>query len=241
MGVTLAGAVVRSWSKNGPLAWLLLPVAALYGALAAVRRALYRWKWIPSRSVDACVIVVGNVVAGGAGKTPTVISLVRHLQAQGHRVGVVSRGFGRRNQGCQAVDAASTAQDVGDEPLLIQSVTGVPVVVGRDRWQAAHALLARHTEVEVIVVTMVCNTTACTGTWKFAFSTTAAAATDGCSLPAPCGNLGRAGALKRQGKARSNCWSSKPVAPHRPVNTAHEGHCRAWPKTAKAPRSPWPN
>jgi len=151
MGVTLVGAVVRSWSNNGPLAWLLLPVAALYGALAAVRRGLYRWKWIPSRSVDACVIVVGNVVAGGAGKTPTVISLVRHLRDQGYRVGVVSRGFGRRNQGCQAVDAASVAQDVGDEPLLIQSATGVPVFVGRDRWQAARALLARHAEVEVIV------------------------------------------------------------------------------------------
>jgi tetraacyldisaccharide 4'-kinase len=151
MGVTLVGAVVRSWSNTGPLAWLLLPVAALYGALGAVRRAVYRWKWIPSRSVEACVIVVGNVVAGGAGKTPTVISLVRHLRDQGHRVGVVSRGFGRRNQDCQAVDAASSVQDVGDEPLLIQSVTGVPVFVGRDRWQAARALLARHAEVEIIV------------------------------------------------------------------------------------------
>ena len=147
----LASALMSAWTGKGPLACLLLPVAALYGALAALRRQLFRWHILPSQRVNAFVIVVGNVVAGGAGKTPTAIALVRHLQSRGLRVGVVSRGFGRDSQACQAVDAASGAQDVGDEPLLIARATGVPVFVARDRHQAASALLAQHPQTDVIV------------------------------------------------------------------------------------------
>lgn len=151
MGDALASALLRAWTGKGPLAWALLPVAALYGALAAVRRQLFRWQRLKSQRVNAFVIVVGNVVAGGAGKTPTVISLVRHLQARGLRVGVVSRGFGRDGQACQPVSASSSAQEVGDEPLLIARATGAPVFVARDRHQAASALLAQHPQTDVIV------------------------------------------------------------------------------------------
>ena len=151
MGDALASALLRAWTGKGPLAWALLPVAALYGALAAVRRQLFRWQRLKSQRVNAFVIVVGNVVAGGAGKTPTVISLVRHLQARGLRVGVVSRGFGRDGQACQPVSASSSAQEVGDEPLLIARATGAPVFVAHDRHQAASALLAQHPQTDVIV------------------------------------------------------------------------------------------
>ena len=151
MGSGLSGALLRAWTGKGPLACALLPVAALYGALAAVRRQLFRWHLLKSQRVNAFVIVVGNVVAGGAGKTPTVISLVRHLQARGLRVGVVSRGFGRDGQACQPVSASSSAQDVGDEPLLIARATDAPVFVARDRHQAASALLAQHPQTDVIV------------------------------------------------------------------------------------------
>lgn len=151
MGDALASALLRAWTGKGPLACALLPVAALYGALAALRRQFFRWQMLRSQRVNAFVIVVGNVVAGGAGKTPTVISLVRHLQAQGLHVGVVSRGFGRDGQACQAVSASSTAQEVGDEPLFIARATGTPVFVARDRHQAACALLAQHPYTDVIV------------------------------------------------------------------------------------------
>ncbi len=151
MRQALSRALMRAWTGTGPLAMALLPVAALYGALAAMRRQLYRWNWLRSQGVPAYVIVVGNVVAGGAGKTPTVMALVQHLQTQGWRVGVVSRGFGRTTQDCQEVNANSAAEVVGDEPLLIQRKTQVPVFVGRQRWQAAMALLAAHPDTEVIV------------------------------------------------------------------------------------------
>jgi len=151
MRQALSRALVRAWTGKGPLAVAMLPVAALYGALAALRRQLFRWKLLRSQCVPAYVVVVGNVVAGGAGKTPTVIALVQHLQTQGWRVGVVSRGFGRKAQDCQEVRATSTAEHVGDEPLLIQRATGAPAFVGRQRWQAAMALLAAHPETEIIV------------------------------------------------------------------------------------------
>ncbi|MFM6991256.1 MAG: tetraacyldisaccharide 4'-kinase [Rhodoferax sp.] len=151
MRQALSRALMRAWTGKGLLAVAMLPVAALYGALAALRRQLYRWNLLQSQAVPASVIVVGNVVAGGSGKTPTVIGLVRHLQAQGWRVGVVSRGFGRKTQDCQEVTANSTAEEAGDEPLLIQRASGAPVFVGRQRRQAAMALLAAHPDTEVIV------------------------------------------------------------------------------------------
>ena len=151
MRAALQARLPHAWTGKGALACLLLPVAWLYGALAASRRQLFRWAWRRSRRVDAFVIVVGNVVAGGAGKTPTVIALVHHLQARGHAVGVVSSGYGRDSASCLAVDASSAVEHVGDEPLLIHRATGAAVWVGRDRWRAANALLARHPDIRVIV------------------------------------------------------------------------------------------
>ena len=140
-----------SWKHRGLLPLLLWPVATLYGALAALRRQLFRWQWQTSRRVNVPVVVVGNVVAGGSGKTPVTIAVVEHLVATGWTVGVVSRGYGRKSSGCVEVTAASQPQDAGDEPLLIQQRTGVPVFVGPSRFKAASALLQRHPQTQVVV------------------------------------------------------------------------------------------
>ena len=116
-----------------------------------LRRQLYSLGWLKIRQVDALVIVVGNVIAGGAGKTPTAIALLRHLQARGHRVGLVSRGYGRTQSDCREVSPDSLPQNVGDEPLLIQRATRVPIFVGRTRHEAATALLAKYPETEIIL------------------------------------------------------------------------------------------
>ena len=99
------------------------------------------------------VLVVGNLVVGGAGKTPTVIAAVQALRAAGHRPGVISRGYGRRLHGTEprAVGAHDRASEAGDEPLLIARRTGVPVWVGRDRPACAAALCKQHPEVDVLV------------------------------------------------------------------------------------------
>ena len=141
----------QSWGRRGFLPCLLLPVAALYGTLAALRRQFFRWQWQASRRVSVPVVIVGNVVVGGSGKTPVTIALVEHLTATGWRVGVVSRGYGRSSNDCLEVTTATTPQDVGDEPLLIQQKTGVSVFVGPSRYEAASALLKRYPQTQVLL------------------------------------------------------------------------------------------
>ena len=147
----LDGVFERTWLHKGLLALTLWPVSLVFGALGAARRWLYDAGILQVRAVPAVVVVVGNVVAGGAGKTPAVIAIVRHCQAQGWFVGVVSRGYGRSGTDCIEVFEHSPVGLVGDEPLLIKRKTGAPVVVGTIRAQAASALLAAHPATHIIV------------------------------------------------------------------------------------------
>ncbi len=141
----------RAWLRRGLTAWLLWPLSLLMRLVVTLRRAGYRAGWLASGHPGVPVIVVGNVVTGGAGKTPTVIAVVQHLQSLGYRPGVISRGWGRRNNDCRGVNPDSDPAEVGDEPLLIQRSTGAPVFVARKRLAAAKALLAGHPETDVVV------------------------------------------------------------------------------------------
>ena len=143
--------LAQAWNHRGLLAWLLWPISLLYGLAVAVRRWQFREGIEETSRLPVRVIVVGNVVAGGAGKTPVVMAVVKHLQARGLTVGVVSRGYGRNTQDCREVLASSTAQDAGDEPLLIQRATNAPVFVAKKRVEAAQALLAKYPKTQVIV------------------------------------------------------------------------------------------
>ena len=143
--------LTQAWLNRGFLAWLLWPVSLLMRLIVAVRRAAYGLGLLRSEHPGAPVIVVGNVVAGGAGKTPTVIAIVRHLQARGFRPGVVSRGYGRTGRDCREVTPDSPPELSGDEPLLVRRATGAPVFVATRRAEAARALCAAHPETDVIV------------------------------------------------------------------------------------------
>lgn len=149
--MALAAAIQRAWTHRGPVALALWPLSCLYGLLGATRRQLYRSAVLHSERVPVPVIVVGNVIAGGAGKTPITQAIVRYLQAQGRRPGVVSRGYGRQTTDCREVLPESVAAEVGDEPKLIALSTGAPVFVARRRAEAARALLARHPGTDVVV------------------------------------------------------------------------------------------
>jgi tetraacyldisaccharide 4'-kinase len=139
------------WTRSSVLTVLLLPFAALFSVVSILRRLAYQRGWLSSACVGVPVIIVGNITAGGSGKTPLVIWLVTWLRDQGYRPGVVSRGYGGAARGCVEVQPDSPPAEVGDEPLLIRVKTGAPVVVGRDRVAAARTLLARHPGVDVIV------------------------------------------------------------------------------------------
>lgn len=150
----MRAALQQAWLKRGTLAWSLRPLSWLYGLLSASRRLAYRWHLFPSARLPVPVVVVGNVIAGGAGKTPVVIALTRHLQSRGLAVGVLSRGWGRQSRDRQTpreVLASSLAAEVGDEPLLIHRATGAPVFVAARRVLAGRALLARHPQVQVLI------------------------------------------------------------------------------------------
>ena len=144
-------ALQRAWLKRGVVACMLWPVAAVFGALTALRRAAYRMGWMHATTLPVPVVVVGNLIAGGAGKTPTVMAVVALLRAQGHAPGIVSRGHGRTAVGCMLVQRSTPAAACGDEPLLLHLRTGAPVCVGRDRVAAARMLLGAHPQVSVIV------------------------------------------------------------------------------------------
>lgn len=139
------------WSGHGTLAVLLLPLSWLFGMLTAVRRALYRHGLLRVQRLDVPVLVVGNLIAGGAGKTPTTLALVDLLRREGWQPGVVSRGHGRRGEMLVHVEPGTPAADCGDEPLLLRLRGRVPVCVDADRVAAGRALRRQHPDVDIVL------------------------------------------------------------------------------------------
>jgi tetraacyldisaccharide 4'-kinase len=132
------------------LAALLRPLSWLFGAVVAVRRALYQRGVLPGVRVGRPVVVVGNITVGGAGKTPLVIALAEALVARGRTPGIVSRGHGGRGLHGRGVRAGDDPADVGDEPLLL-AATGCPVWIGRDRVAAARGLQEANPACDVLL------------------------------------------------------------------------------------------
>ena len=148
---TLARRLEREWLSGGALSTCLLPLSALYRLLWAVRSLLYRWGLKRTETLPVPVIVVGNWIVGGAGKTPTTLALLQLLQGWGIAAGVISRGYGRDSDEVALVRRDSPARAVGDEPLLIHLRSGAPVAVGRDRVAAARALLQAHPQLQILI------------------------------------------------------------------------------------------
>ncbi len=123
------------WYGNATVPWPLRLLSRLYGWLLPLRAR------ISSESLRVPVVVVGNFTLGGTGKTPLIIALVQFLQSQGFKPGVVSRGYGRTSKDSRSVDSESSAETVGDEPLLIARITRAPVRVDVDRRAAAEYLI----------------------------------------------------------------------------------------------------
>lgn len=146
-------ALQRAWLGKGLLARALLPLSWVYAAVAATHRGLFNVGLLRRRRLPVPVIVVGNVLAGGAGKTPVVMAVVRRLQSRGLRPGVISRGYGGRMGGAPFLEVLPDSDPgvVGDEPLLIRQRCDAPVFVSPDRAHAGLALLAAHPHVQVVV------------------------------------------------------------------------------------------
>lgn len=139
------------WLSKDWRSHLLLPMAWVYGALIQIRKAAYHFGVLPSEKLPVPVVVIGNAVAGGGGKTPLTIAVVTHLQTAGWRVGVISRGYGRDSPEVHEVQPGDTPELAGDEPLMIRNRCQVPVFVAAQRVQAAKALLKAYPPIQIIV------------------------------------------------------------------------------------------
>ncbi|VTP14744.1 Tetraacyldisaccharide 4'-kinase [Phytobacter ursingii] len=134
--------IARIWSGESPLWLLLLPLSWLYGLVSGIIRLCWRLGLKKAWRAPVPVVVVGNLTAGGNGKTPVVVWLVEQLQQRGIRVGVVSRGYGGKAAHYPLLlTPETTTAEAGDEPVLIFQRTGAPVAVSPARVDAVKALL----------------------------------------------------------------------------------------------------
>jgi tetraacyldisaccharide 4'-kinase len=137
------------WYRESAGFSLLAPLGWLYALVMALRRAAYRWGLFKTQRAGKPVIVVGNLTVGGTGKTPLVAWLAEQLSLSGLRVGIVSRGYGRSRREPEGVHAESSWRDVGDEPMLLEKLTGCDVVVAQDRFAGAQQLVALGVDVVI--------------------------------------------------------------------------------------------
>ncbi|HEY0682808.1 MAG TPA: tetraacyldisaccharide 4'-kinase [Steroidobacter sp.] len=127
---------------------LLLPLSWLFAIVAALRRLAYRKGWSQSFRVTRPVIVVGNITVGGTGKTPLTIWLAEQLHSRGLRVGIVLRGYGGTStQWPRDVTNETSADEVGDEAVLLATRTNALVVAGPDRVADAKRAIERGAQV----------------------------------------------------------------------------------------------
>ena len=132
-----------------PIRFLLIPLSWLYGLIVSIRNWLYSMGVLKARTLPCRVISVGNIAVGGTGKTPAVIAIAKHLQQKGVRVAIVLRGYKRASR--ERVTIVSDGERVcaslkesGDEAsMLAKHLNGIPIVVGRQRYQAGRVALER--------------------------------------------------------------------------------------------------
>jgi tetraacyldisaccharide 4'-kinase len=141
----------RHWYRRSALSAALWPLSLVFRGGVALRRLLYRHGVFAAARLPVPVVVVGNLVVGGAGKTPLTAWLAAALARRGCRPGIVSRGYGGTEAGPAAVPRGGDWRRYGDEPVLLAEAGVGPVWIGRKRADAARALLAAHPEVDVVL------------------------------------------------------------------------------------------
>ena len=144
-------ALVTAWYQGAWWLYFLRPLEFFFRCVVALRKALYHTGFVKQFTPSKPVVVVGNITVGGTGKTPIVLALIEYLQSEGIRPGLVSRGYGAsRSIFPHSVSQCSTAEDCGDEALLIYQRTSCPCVVSPLRVEAVRQLLSDF-DVDVIL------------------------------------------------------------------------------------------
>jgi tetraacyldisaccharide 4'-kinase len=154
----LANTLTHAWQRRGLLARLLWPVSLVLAMAVRLRRWALLMGWMSTTRLPAPVLVVGNRIVGGAGKTPTTIAILAHLKQAGWHPGVLSRGYkatasdaGKPTLLDAQTESHLDATQTGDEPLLIWRRTRSPVMIGRQRAASGQSLLVQHPEIDILV------------------------------------------------------------------------------------------
>jgi len=126
-------------------------LSAVFLLISFIRKTLYEFNFLKSYKLKIPVIVVGNITSGGTGKTPLIIYLANELKKNGYRPGIISRGYGSKSEGVMEVSQKSDVAQAGDEPMLIQKHTHLPVFVSKDRVLAAKTLVKKYAKTDVIL------------------------------------------------------------------------------------------
>jgi tetraacyldisaccharide 4'-kinase len=142
--------LLKQWYEREQAAWYLRPFAALYGACIGIRRWCYRLGMLKSHKLEVPVVVVGNLTAGGTGKTPTVLAITKALRARGYRVGIMTRGYRGATKTAMRVAPDTDPALVGDEAVLLARRSACPVAIGSKRVEAARVLKRAH-DVDVLI------------------------------------------------------------------------------------------
>jgi len=143
---------VKFWYRHSLLGWMLWPLGFVFGLFVLLRKLLFKLRILKSEHPGIPVIVVGNITAGGSGKTPLVLWIAEFLKSKGWSPAIVSRGYGSDRTDPRPATIASEAADVGDEPIILSRRSGCPVWVGADRLAVIRALRAKHEDVNVLIL-----------------------------------------------------------------------------------------
>jgi tetraacyldisaccharide 4'-kinase len=155
----------NAWERKGiggkALWLLLLPASYLYGLMVLIRNLFFSRGWVRTSTLEKPVISIGNLTVGGTGKTPSCLWLARELNARGFKVGILSRGYPRKEtqpliigigtNGLPPSQLRDEASAAGDEPSMMARIYNQTVGVGKDRYQTAVELLRKH-DVDVFIL-----------------------------------------------------------------------------------------
>ncbi|WP_111979473.1 tetraacyldisaccharide 4'-kinase [Algibacillus agarilyticus] len=143
--------IEASWYNPNLITWLLLPLSGLFFLLSSLRRLLFRFNLLSTFHPGIPVIIVGNISVGGTGKTPFTLWLVKLLKSMGLKPAIVSRGYQANIKTFpHLLSSKDTAEQVGDEPLLLFEKAQVPVVIAPQRTKAA-AFITQYTNCNIII------------------------------------------------------------------------------------------
>lgn len=135
----------------GPVAMLLFPLSGLFAGVVALRRQLFEKDILKAIRLPVPVVVVGNITAGGTGKTPLIVWLAHRLARAGRRPGIITRGYGGSSRAITEVRPDSDPSSLGDEAVLLARRSGCPVWRGADRVAAGRALLVAHPDCDCLL------------------------------------------------------------------------------------------